>query len=114
MPRGNAPQTKVFFKGSSEDFVVFVDHPDELKKWKSDKSIPLAQVMSGFKIFVTHKQGSQGVLDGASNAILDNEFGTHNEDEVITKILEGGLVQETESAERQGSKNDSKGAMVAH
>jgi ribosome maturation protein Sdo1 len=30
------------------------------------------------------------VLDGASNASLENEFGTKNEDEVIMKILEGG------------------------
>ena len=34
--------------------------------------------------------------DHASKQSLDNEFGTHNEDECITKILENGSVQETE------------------
>jgi len=42
------------------------------------------------------RHGAQGVLDGASKATLENEFGTHNEDECMTKILEMGLIQETE------------------
>lgn len=34
--------------------------------------------------------------DTPSKATLENEFGTHNEDECMIKILEGGTVQETE------------------
>lgn len=34
--------------------------------------------------------------DTASKATLENEFGTHNEDECMIKILEGGTLQETE------------------
>jgi hypothetical protein len=37
-------------------------------------------------------QGAQGNLDGASNATLDNEFGTHNEEEVIKTIIEKGTI----------------------
>lgn len=55
MPRGNAYQSKVHYAGKEEDFVIFVDDPESLRKWKEDKSIPLAQVLSGFKIFITHK-----------------------------------------------------------
>lgn len=55
MPRGNAPQYKVFFKGAEEDFIIFVDSPKDLAAWKEDRSIPLAQVVSGFKIMVSHK-----------------------------------------------------------
>ena len=40
-----------------------------------------------------HRHGAQGTMDGASNATLENEFGTKNEDECISKILEGGSVQ---------------------
>jgi ribosome maturation protein Sdo1 len=36
------------------------------------------------------------VLDGASKATLENEFGTSNEDECIIKILENGEVQKTQ------------------
>ena len=39
-------------------------------------------------------QGAQGILDHASRAILESEFGTHKEDEVVEKILKGGEVQD--------------------
>ena len=55
MPRGNAAVTKVFYKGSDEDFIVFVDSADDLSAWKKDSSIPLAQVVNSFKIMITHK-----------------------------------------------------------
>ncbi len=53
--RGNTAQTKVHYQGSEDDFIVFVNDPEELKKWRNDKSIPLAEVVAGWKVFVTHK-----------------------------------------------------------
>ena len=47
-------------------------------------------------LHVDDRHGAQGVLDTASNATLDNEFGSHNEDECIKKILEKGSAQESE------------------
>lgn len=55
MPRGNGPQSKVHYHGMEEDFVIMVDDAEAVKNWRNDKSIPLAQVVSGFKIFVTHR-----------------------------------------------------------
>ena len=55
MPRGNAAIAKVHYKGSTDDFIVFVDSVEDLKAWKEDKSIPLAQVVGSFKIMVTDK-----------------------------------------------------------
>ena len=55
MPRGNASQSKVHYHGQDEDFVIMVDDVQAVQNWKNDRSIPLAQVVSGFKIFVTHK-----------------------------------------------------------
>lgn len=55
MTRANEQTAKVFYKGSSEDFVVFVDDIEILNNWRKDRSIPLADVVNGFKIFVTHK-----------------------------------------------------------
>ncbi|KAI9803552.1 MAG: hypothetical protein M1825_001895 [Sarcosagium campestre] len=114
MPRGNAAQTKVHYAGKEEDFIIFVDDAESVRKWRDDRSIPLAQVVSGWKVFVTHKHGAQGVLDAASHSTLENEFGTHRDDDVVTQILEKGTLQEVENAERQGSKNDSNGGRVAH
>jgi hypothetical protein len=54
MPRANDTTSKVFYKGKSEDFVVFVDDLEILKKWKEDRSIALADVLNGWKIFITH------------------------------------------------------------
>ncbi|PWY88351.1 DUF1960-domain-containing protein [Aspergillus heteromorphus CBS 117.55] len=105
MPRHNDPTSKLFYKGNSDDFIVFVDDVDILNKWRGDRSIPLADVLNGWKIFVTHKHGAQGVLDGASKASLENEFGTSNEDDCITKILEKGEYQATVAREQQGDTN---------
>jgi hypothetical protein len=55
MARGETTQAKVHFKGKEDDFLVFVDDVDQYKKWLSDRSVPLAQFVSTFKIFVTHK-----------------------------------------------------------
>lgn len=55
MPRGNAGQTKIHYKGKEEDFIIFVDSAEDVNKWKEDSSIPLAQVVSGWKVFITHK-----------------------------------------------------------
>jgi hypothetical protein len=54
MARGNETASKIFYKGKSDDFIVFVDDLDILQKWKNDRSIALANVLNGWKIFVTH------------------------------------------------------------
>ncbi|KAJ5941885.1 hypothetical protein N7516_002053 [Penicillium verrucosum] len=110
MARGNETANKIFYKGSSEDFIVFVDDLQILQKWKSDRSVPLTEVLNGWKIFVTHSHGAQGVLDTASQSALQNEFGTTKDDECMVKILEGGEYQATTAREREGGKNDSNGS----
>lgn len=40
------------------------------------------------------RHGAQGQLDRASKSMLENEYGTSKEDEVVAKILEKGDVQE--------------------
>lgn len=41
------------------------------------------------------------MFDGASKSTLENEFGTHNEDECMMKILEHGDLQEVEVSEEE-------------
>jgi len=55
MPRGNDQQTKVHYKGTDDDFIIFVESAEAVENWKKDSSIPLAQVVDGWKVFVTHK-----------------------------------------------------------
>ncbi|KAF2677024.1 putative RNA binding protein [Lentithecium fluviatile CBS 122367] len=114
MPRGNDQQTKVHYKGKEDDFIIFVDSAEAVESWKKDSSVPLAQVVSGWKVFVTHKHGNQGILDAASNGALESEFGTHAEEDVVKQILQKGALQETENKERQGDRNITQGGTVAH
>lgn len=112
MTRGDVTHVKVHYKGNDQDFVIFVDSVDDYQKWRGDKSVPLAQVVSSFKVFTTLNHGAQGLLEGASKSTLENEFGTSKEDEAVLKILEKGSLQEFEMAERQGRKNDSNGSYL--
>ncbi|KUL89423.1 hypothetical protein ZTR_04418 [Talaromyces verruculosus] len=105
MPRGNDQVTKVFYHGKADDFVIFVDDVAAAQQWRNDRTIPLARVVSGWKVFVTHKQGAQGILDGASKAMLENEFGTHRDEDVVQQILEKGEIQEATNRERQADRN---------
>ncbi|KAF2858094.1 shwachman-Bodian-diamond syndrome protein, partial [Piedraia hortae CBS 480.64] len=114
MTRGKSNITKVHWKGEADDFVILVESGEAVKAWRKDRSTPMAQVVRGFKIFCTHKQGNQGVLDAASDSLLENEFGTKNQDKVIEQMLEKGTIIETEGAERQGEKNIVDGGKVGH
>jgi ribosome maturation protein Sdo1 len=97
MARGNSPQTQVFYKGSSGDqFCIFVDSEEELKKWKADSTIPMANVVAGWKVLVP-ENGKQGMLNTASKQQLENEFGKDaKEDDIFKKILQEGTVQSHE------------------
>ncbi|EFE33604.1 uncharacterized protein ARB_07549 [Trichophyton benhamiae CBS 112371] len=106
MARGNVGVYKVFYKGETDDFVVYVDDVASVKQWRKDKTVPLAQVVSGWKIFITHRHGAQGIHDGASKATLSNEFGTSDEVECITKILEKGDLQESEEPLIEGTASE--------
>ncbi|TLD24927.1 hypothetical protein PspLS_05435 [Pyricularia sp. CBS 133598] len=114
MTKGEAVTTKIHFKGKQDDFVIFVDDVNEFKKWQGDKSVPMANFISSFKIFVTQAHGATGRLDAASQQMLDTEFGTHVDEDVIKQILEKGDLKESKFPERQGPKNDSMGPMSAH
>lgn len=55
MARGGVNKPLVHYKGTTDDFIVYIDSPEDYRKWLNDKSIPLAQVVAAFKIFQTGK-----------------------------------------------------------
>ncbi|RMY82663.1 hypothetical protein D0861_07783 [Hortaea werneckii] len=114
MPRGNEAQCKVHYKGKGDDFIIFVDSAQAVRDWKNDKTIALATVVSGWKVFVTHKHGNHGILDGASKGQLEGEFGTSKDDDVFKHIIENGSIVESEEHGRQGDKNISQGPRMGH
>ncbi|KAF8538371.1 ribosome maturation protein [Trichophaea hybrida] len=116
MARGNAQIVEVIYTAKGgECFIILVDSLEDYQAWKKDESIPLAQVVSGFKVFTAHKGGPQGIMDTASNVALENEFGTSKEEECIKKILRQGSTQVKTNPERQGDTNpNNSGLFIAH
>ncbi|KAL2002805.1 hypothetical protein VTN02DRAFT_5907 [Thermoascus thermophilus] len=112
MPRGTDPASKVYYRGQHDDFIVFVDDVTAMHTWRKNRSVPLQQILNGWKIFVTHRHGAQGVLDSASRASLENEFGTYREEDCIQHILEKGEFQPYVQREKQGDKNPADGPSV--
>lgn len=83
---------KVFYKGEHSDFVIFVEDPELVAKYKAgDSTLPLIDIVSIYKVFVNRQGGVEGVLDEASKEELQNEFGAKaNVDTVIKKIVSEG------------------------
>lgn len=83
---------KIFYKGKENDFVIFTENPEEIKKYKNgDKTVPLIDILSIYKVFINRQGGVEGVLDEASKSELQNEFGAKaNVDDVIKLILDKG------------------------
>ena len=57
MTRNEATQIKVHYKGENtgDDFIIFIDSAEAVQKWRTDRTIPLAQVVQSFKIFTTRR-----------------------------------------------------------
>jgi len=96
---------------STDEYIAIVN-PTEYKKWKEgDTTIPLADVVDSFQIFHTG-QGSQGIMGKLSNQMLDSIFGTHNDVEAMTILLQKGREQAAEGITGgvSGSTNISRGS----
>jgi len=112
--KGNTAVTKVVYTAGDEDFIVLVENVEALEKWRKDSSVPLADVVDGYKVFTTHKQGAQGIMDTPSKATLEGAFGSAKEDTILEKILREGKVQTSDAKGRESSTNDSIGSMANH
>uniref|UniRef100_A0A060SXD0 ARAD1A08404p n=1 Tax=Blastobotrys adeninivorans TaxID=409370 RepID=A0A060SXD0_BLAAD len=84
---------QVLYQGNSDDYVVFATSKDDLEKYRKDSTVPLVEVTALYKVFATHRHGSQGVLDEAPKGQLQSDFGTTNVDDVVAKILREGESQ---------------------
>ncbi|KAG2353030.1 DUF1960-domain-containing protein [Suillus spraguei] len=76
--------TKVVYKPdtqSTDEYIVIVN-PSQYKKWKE----------GAFQVFYSN-QGAQGILGKPSDQQLDNIFGTTNDIDVMTQVLEKGKDQ---------------------
>ncbi|CAD6957004.1 unnamed protein product [Tilletia laevis] len=87
---------------STDSYIVIVN-ADEFKK-----TIPLIEVVDAFDVFHSN-QGAQGHLNRASKQQLDSVFGSSNETDCVTQILEKGSLQITAGGNNKyGSTNDAQ------
>lgn len=88
-------QTRAFYRGNKEDFIVFLDDIDALEQYKTDTTVPLSQVVGNFDVYKSFTGGSSGMLEKASNQELSEEFGDFNSvvDDIIPKIIKNGQIQ---------------------
>jgi Shwachman-Bodian-Diamond syndrome (SBDS) protein len=69
---GEGQQARVHYKGSDDDFLVFVEDVASLKKWRGDKTVPLVDVVQSFDVFVTGQCAPSAAMHSvtASCAVL--------------------------------------------
>ncbi|RKP39732.1 ribosome maturation protein, partial [Dimargaris cristalligena] len=87
--------TKIVYKDThkgSEEFFVFAE-PDMIKKWRKDKSIPLAQVLETFNVYTVDTGGNTGLASTPSKGTLESTFQTSNVDDICRFILERGEIK---------------------
>jgi len=96
--------TKVVYQPdpSRTDEYSLIVNPEEYKKWKEgDTSVPLIEVVDSFNVYHS-STGHQGLLGQPSKQQLDNDFGTHNETEVVKIVLEKGAAQNSDRIGKDG------------
>eukprot|EP01088_Endostelium_zonatum_P013993 TRINITY_DN2903_c0_g1_i2.p1 TRINITY_DN2903_c0_g1~~TRINITY_DN2903_c0_g1_i2.p1 ORF type:complete len:110 (+),score=35.01 TRINITY_DN2903_c0_g1_i2:140-469(+) len=79
-------------EGTPARHLFIVVNQGEYGKWRTDKSIPVVNVVQNFEIYT--EDNHQKFPSVAANAILDEVFGTHNKDDAIAQILERGTLQD--------------------
>ncbi|ORX90711.1 DUF1960-domain-containing protein [Basidiobolus meristosporus CBS 931.73] len=95
---------------SDLEFIVYIN-PDVYSKWKSDKSIPITEVVQSFNVYTTRGGGNTGVAETPSNQELDNVFGTSNDTAVVEHILKHGVLKGSGDISKSGQEfNRSRGS----
>ncbi|KAK4058170.1 hypothetical protein OIO90_000909 [Microbotryomycetes sp. JL221] len=75
---------------STDEYIIIIDDESAAQKWiGGDKTIPLVEIVSSFDVFHSG-QGAQGMLQRPSKQELETIFGTSNDTDIITQILEKG------------------------
>ncbi|WP_329448232.1 SBDS family protein (plasmid) [Streptomyces sp. NBC_01426] len=73
------------------DLFVMVNDADVHKKWLSDASLPLTEVVDSLTVYTTDN-GVYGHLRPASKALAETELGTSDDYQQIAEILRNGTL----------------------
>lgn len=82
-----------FYKGKDADFAVIIEDKGKAEAFKHGKHELLNEVVEIYKVFVSRQRGLEDIHQEALKEELENEFGTHKQEEVIEKILKHGEIR---------------------
>lgn len=85
--------SKVVLKGSDNTEFFVIANEGMVEKWRSDKSTPLVEVVQSFDIFTTNSGGNTGEYISPSKGLLESNFNTTNDDDIVKKIVAEGEVK---------------------
>ncbi|KAI8092192.1 ribosome maturation protein [Gilbertella persicaria] len=88
MPSDHA--VKVVYKGADSNEFFVIANADMVTKWKSDKTVPLVDVVQSFDVFTTTNKSNTGEYISPSKGLLESTFNTTNVDDIVKKILSEG------------------------
>lgn len=86
----SAQATKVVYKGADNMEFFVIANAGMVAKWKSDKTIPLIDVVQSFDIHTTTTGGNTGEAIHPSKGVLESTFQTSNKDDIVKKIISDG------------------------
>lgn len=76
----------------SPEFIVIV-HAEEFERYKADpSSVSLVEVVDACEVFVSHNRTHTGKLEHATNAQLEDVFGSHKFEDVFGFMCEHGHI----------------------
>ncbi len=81
---------KVVYRGDEHNEFFVIANAGMVSKYKSDKTIPLIDVVQSFDILTTTTGGNTGEAIRPAKGLLESCFNTTNEDEIVKTIIEKG------------------------
>lgn len=88
MPSDNT--VKVVYRGSENVEFFVIANADMVAKYRADKTIPLIDVVQSFDILTTSTGGNTGEAIRPAKGLLESNFNTSNQDEIVKTIIEKG------------------------
>ncbi|KAI9309055.1 hypothetical protein BJ944DRAFT_284923 [Cunninghamella echinulata] len=84
---------KVYVQDDQNNELYVVVDPDSYNKWKSDKTIPIVEVVQSYDIYTSPPGGNILPADKPSRAHLEDVLGTSKTEEAVERIIERGNVK---------------------
>ncbi|KAJ3122290.1 hypothetical protein HK098_002958 [Nowakowskiella sp. JEL0407] len=108
--KSSAGTVRIVYHANTNDTDYFVyGEQGMVEKWKTDKSTPLVDVLANWEVYVTQTKSNTGIASQASKQLLEEGFGTSNQDKIIETILNQGKVMHGPSLIHRSSKEFDQG-----